>query len=130
MDLLRGKIDADAPRDEFALELGLFCIGFCVALNGHHRAEDGELFPRILAEHPDLVPVVEHLRQDHELLSMLLADLESVARTATADELTRHLDGVEAIMDSHFGYEERQLVAVLDAMTTQDVDVGRMFGVD
>ena len=28
----------------------------------------------------------------------------------------RHLEGVDAIMESHFRYEERELVALLDAL--------------
>ena len=30
--------------------------------------------------------------------------------------LLRHLDGVEAVMESHFRYEERQLLTVLESL--------------
>ncbi|SHN47993.1 Hemerythrin HHE cation binding domain-containing protein [Cryptosporangium aurantiacum] len=130
MTRLRESITDGEPREKLSTELGLFCLGFCTALNSHHRAEDGELFPRILAEHPGLAPVVAKLNEDHVLLGYLLTDLERAVATADADELLRHLDGIEAIMDSHFGFEERQITAVLDAMTTTDADIVRLLGAD
>ena len=131
---LRQQIDDirsdDRPRDELAADLRMFCLGFCAALSRHHTAEDGALFPRIVADHPELGPVVDRLMQDHALLGYLIADLEAVPADAEHAEIQRHLDGIEAIMESHFAYEERQLVAVLDAMTTADTDVGRLLGTD
>ncbi|MEP7762874.1 hemerythrin domain-containing protein [Sanguibacter sp. 25GB23B1] len=99
-----------------ARELLLFCHGFCVALSGHHRAEDGALFPQVVAAHPELAPVVAKLTQDHSMIEYLIGGLgAALARGAPAEETLRHLDGIEAVMETHFGYEERQLVAVLDA---------------
>lgn len=40
------------------------------------------------------------LTEDHALLSRLLADFEAVPADAEPDELLRHLDGLEAIMES------------------------------
>jgi hypothetical protein len=40
---------------------------------------------------------------------------QALTRGAPAEETLRHLDGIEAVMETHFRYEERQLVAVLDA---------------
>jgi hypothetical protein len=49
------------------------------------------------------------------MISHLLAGLlEAIGGTATAAELDRHLEGIAAIMESHFRYEERQLLTVLD----------------
>lgn len=96
-------------------ELGLFCVGFCGALSRHHRGEDGSLFPRILLEHSELAPVIAQLIDDHRVLAALLTDLERASATGSPNELVRHLDGIEALMTSHFAFEERRLVAVLDA---------------
>lgn len=99
-----------------ARELLLFCHGFCAALSGHHRAEDGALFPQVVAAHPELAPVVAKLTQDHSMIEYLIGGLDAaLTRGAPAEETLRHLDGIEAVMETHFGYEERQLVAVLDA---------------
>lgn len=37
-------------------------------------------------------------------------------RGAPPVELGQHVEGIAAIMESHFRYEERQLLAVLDAL--------------
>lgn len=99
-----------------ARELLLFCHGFCLALSGHHRAEDGALFPQLVAAHPELAPVVAKLKQDHSMIEHLIGGLDAaLTRGAPAEETLQHLDGIEAVMETHFRYEERQLVAVLDA---------------
>ena len=104
--------DADAGRD-----LLLYCRGFCVALGEHHRGESSSLFPAIEAEHPTLAPVLRNLEQDHSMIDFLLAALDTaVDEKADSAELQRHLDGVGAIMESHFAYEERQLLQVLETL--------------
>lgn len=107
------SLDAGGPT--LSRDLLLYCHGFCVALDGHHRGEDRTLFPALLEDHPELADVVAKLMQDHSMMSHLIAGLEhAVASAAEPDELRRHLDGLAAIMESHFGFEERQ---VLDALT-------------
>ena len=91
-------------------DLLLYCRGFCAALSGHHVSEDAALFPELSARHPALRPTIAKLMQDHEMIAALLAQLErALATAATPTELIRHLDGLSAIMESHFNYEERQL---------------------
>jgi hemerythrin-like domain-containing protein len=98
-------------------DLLLYCRGFCAALDGHHRAEDRTLFPSIAAAHPDLRPVLRKLEQDHSMINYLIGGLTTaVDRSAGADEVRRHLEGVGAIMENHFRYEERQLLTVLEAL--------------
>lgn len=114
--VLRGETDTEL----LAEELRLFCLGLCGALTRHHTAEDARLFPHVLAAHPGLSPVVDRLMEDHRMLAALIEDLDQATRTASAAQVLRHLDGITAIMESHFGYEERQLTAVLDALTASD----------
>ena len=98
-------------------ELLLFCHGFCGALDGHHQGEDRTLFPAVGAAYPELHPVLQSLEQDHSMIARLLSELRGAAdRAAPPHELSRHLEGVAAIMENHFRYEERQLVAVLDTL--------------
>lgn len=40
----------------------------------------------------------------------------AVSQSAAPIELDRHLEGIAAIMESHFRYEERQLLSVLDRL--------------
>ncbi len=95
-------------------DLLLYCHGFCAALSGHHVSEDAALFPELSARHPGLRPVIAKLAQDHEMIAALLTQFgHAVTAAAGPDELARHLDGLSAIMESHFRYEERQLIGVL-----------------
>jgi iron-sulfur cluster repair protein YtfE (RIC family) len=109
-------------------ELLLFCHGFCAALTAHHAGEDRELFPAIAEQHPEVHDALHYLRQDHSMIAHLLAGLAAaVARAAPPAELDRHLEGLAAIMESHFRYEERQLLAVLETLAL-DADPGTVLG--
>jgi hemerythrin-like domain-containing protein len=114
------QITRQAARDgtssqHASRDLLLYCHGFCTALDGHHQGEDRALFPAIEAAHPHLAPVLRALQQDHSMISHLLQGLrDAIDRSAPPDELDRHLEGVAAIMENHFGYEERQLITVLE----------------
>ncbi len=106
----------------------LFCHGFCTALTGHHEGEDRELFPAISAAHPELRDTLRNLEQDHSMIAHLLGGLqEAVDGAAGPAELDRHLEGIAAIMESHFRYEERQLLTVLETLDLS-VDPGAVFG--
>ena len=97
-----------------ARELLLYCRGFCAALAGHHEGEDRVLFPAIEAAHPELRDTVRRLTQDHSMIAHLLRGLEAaLGQAASVDVLDRHLEGIAAIMESHFRYEERAVGGVL-----------------
>ena len=107
----------DGQADAASRDLLLYCAGFCAALDGHHRSEDAGLFPVLLAERPELRPVVEKLMQDHSMLSYLLVQFRAALEGgADRHALDRHLEGIAAIMESHFRYEERELLAPLAAL--------------
>jgi hemerythrin-like domain-containing protein len=113
----RTAVDAGDPATPAARDLLLYCRGFCAALAGHHESEDRALFPAIADRHPELRDTLRNLVQDHSMIAHLLAGLEdAVRRSATPAELDRHLEGVAAIMESHFRYEERELLTVLETL--------------
>jgi hypothetical protein len=113
----RAALAEGVPGEAATRELLLYCHGFCAALDSHHRGEDRTLFPALAEAHPRLRPVLRALEQDHSAIAHLLGGLGAAAeRAAPPDELARHLDGIAAIMESHFRYEERQLLVVLDAL--------------
>jgi hemerythrin-like domain-containing protein len=98
-------------------DLLLYCHGFCAALNGHHVSEDAALFPELSRRHPELRSTIAKLAQDHEMIAALLTQFShALTASAAPDELARHLDGLSAIMESHFNYEERQLLDTLSAL--------------
>lgn len=101
------------------------CLAFCSALSRHHTGEDGGAF-RVLAERfPRLRPVIEELERDHEQVADILrrlADLIGALGAATDPIRVRtELDSLAALLESHFGYEEKKLVAALNAL---DADAG------
>ncbi|MFJ8623401.1 hemerythrin domain-containing protein [Kitasatospora sp. NPDC093550] len=104
------------------------CLAFCTALTNHHQGEDDGLFAQLLRERPDLAPTVAKLVEDHGYIAAILTRVRDLADQAAAappsgadpDAIGRELDGLAAIMDSHFGYEERALAAALDAGVTDD----------
>jgi hemerythrin-like domain-containing protein len=126
-------IDAAAGRPtgdpaELGSDLLLFCHGFCLALTGHHVGEDARLFPELARLHPELRPTIAKLEQDHSMIGYLLGALDdAVTSGATPAALARHLEGIAAIMESHFGFEERQLLPLL-AELELDADPAAVFG--
>jgi hemerythrin-like domain-containing protein len=114
--VVRDALDRGVAESAGA-DLLLYCHGFCAALNGHHVSEDAALFPELTARHPQLRSTIAKLAQDHEVIAALLAQFShALTASATADELVRHLDGLSAIMESHFSYEERQLLGILSTL--------------
>lgn len=116
------------PGEPAARNMLLFCRGFCTALTGHHQGEDVLLFPAVTAAHPELRDTLRYLEQDHSMIAHLMGGLEAVVNSGgTPDELDRHLEGIAAIMESHFRYEERQLLHVLETLDLVE-EVGDVLG--
>ena len=118
LELARDSVEdaEEAVDDDEVRDFLLYCWGFCVALTGHHRSEDRSLFPEIVAAHPDLADVIRKLTQDHSMIEHLIGGLQKALDSGSpTEEKLRHLDGIEAVMETHFRYEESQLIAVLDA---------------
>ena len=126
LQIVQEAVRDGQPMGRGGQDLLLYCRGFCAALDGHHRGEDRALFPAIEAAHPELAPVLRRLEQDHAMIAHLLGQLSAaVDRSASPAGLQTHLEGVAAVMESHFRYEERQLLAVLETLelpaTARDV---------
>ncbi|WP_194764563.1 hemerythrin domain-containing protein [Microbacterium sp. UFMG61] len=117
LDATRSALDHDSDTHGVASDLALFCIGFCSALDGHHLSEDRALFPVLREEHPELGDVIDKLMQDHSMLAHLLGGLRAAVESGeNAETIERHLDGIGAIMESHFRYEEREILTPLRAL--------------
>lgn len=130
LDIPRAGIEDDQqPESLVANDLQLHCGGFCRALSGHHRSEDAALFPLVLNVVPDLAGTVGKLRQDHSMIAHLVRGLEQALRTGEdKDVLLRHLDGIDAVIQTHFRFEERQLVSLLDGMVIEGLDKTVLYG--
>lgn len=128
LELTRAAV-ADGDRASDTLDdLLLLCHGFCTALDAHHQGEDRELFPAVAAAHPEVADVLHRLQQDHSMIAHLVAALRQATRqSAPPAEVARHLDGIGAIMESHFRYEERQLLTILETLELS-ADPGQVLG--
>ena len=113
-------IKADLGRHRPDDDVVTHCLAFCAALTSHHRGEDMGMFAELLRERPDLAGTVAKLVQDHEMIGSILSRVAELADHATGSSgpalqaIDRELDGLAAIMESHFNYEERAISAALD----------------
>ena len=114
LGLVRTMVAGGDADPAVMTDLLLFCRGFCTALTRHHEGEDRHLFPAIAAAHPELEETLRKLSQDHSMMSHLIAGLEEASsRSAGRGEMHSHLEGLGAIMESHFRFEERALLEIL-----------------
>jgi hypothetical protein len=101
-------------------DLPVHCLAFCSALTTHHEGEDDGLFTELLHARPDLAPTIQNLTEDHAAIAGILLQVRALvtqAKTTPAESLPRlrrELDGLAAIAESHFVYEERAISAALD----------------
>lgn len=100
-------------------QLRVHCTAFCAALTRHHTGEDTAGFPALADQFPELAPVLAELRTDHELVADILRRLTELLDSIgpdNADTVRRELDGLAAILESHFHWEERRLVQAFDEL--------------
>ncbi|MGR6321247.1 hemerythrin domain-containing protein [Micromonospora soli] len=126
-ELARLRASLDSPGDPgvgLTRELRAHCAGFCAALDRHHTGEDGGAF-RVLAEQvPELRPVLAELSADHTVVASILTRVDKLLADATDGRSVRaELDGLAALLESHFTYEERKLVAALNRLAGDPVEL-------
>lgn len=133
---LRDEVDSDLDGWPPRLpELPEHCLAFCAAVSRHHTREDYRAFPILAEELPELRPVIDELERDHRVvagilraLEELLAGLGAGADPASAQQVRGELDGLAAVLESHFGYEERKLVAALNSLAARTGTAEDLFG--
>ncbi|MFI0454337.1 hemerythrin domain-containing protein [Actinomadura sp. 6N118] len=127
-ELARLQDNVDAFLDgtgERPRELRAHCLTFCSALERHHTGEDAGAFPALAEQFPELRPVIEQLEQDHQLVDGILRKIEALVGGLSepaelgedeAAKVRGELDGLAAIMESHFTFEERRIVTALNEL--------------
>ncbi|WP_309244429.1 hemerythrin domain-containing protein [Micromonospora parastrephiae] len=106
--------DAGRSRD-----LRAHCLSFCAALGRHHTGEDDGAFRLLADQVPELRPVITNLITDHQVVAGILHRVEELLAADTSmptDQVRAELDGLAALLESHFRYEEKRLVAALNAL--------------
>jgi Hemerythrin HHE cation binding domain len=119
-DQLAGLREGLGRNQYVGTELQVHCLAFCSALTAHHVGEDNGMFTELLDVRPDLAPTIGNLIDDHVAITAILRQVRALATQAITTpaeglpKLRRELDGLAAIAESHFGYEERAISAALD----------------
>jgi hypothetical protein len=112
-----GSRGASAPVGEDLLS---HCLTFCAAIQAHHTGEDSQLLPALRAAAPELAPVIDKLIEDHALVAGIIRQVRELLDQGSTpprpDALVRELDGLIAILESHFNYEERRLAKAMDTV--------------
>ncbi len=78
------------------------------------------MFVELLRQRPDLAKAVSNLVEDHEMITAIVFRVTELAgetaglRGPALERIGRELDGLTAIMESHFNYEERAISEALD----------------
>jgi Hemerythrin HHE cation binding domain len=117
IDQLKADLGQHRPDND---RLVTHCLAFCAALTVHHQGEDTGMFAELLRERPDLAGTVAKLVQDHETIASILSRVAELATHGARSDgpgleaVGRELDGLAAIMASHFNYEERAISVALD----------------
>jgi hypothetical protein len=101
-------------------ELGTHCLAFCAAVTRHHTGEDTGVFPLLAARHPELRAFLAELERDHQLISGMLARVRTLAERQDRALIDQELDGLAAVLETHFIGEEKRLVAVLNAIGPEE----------
>lgn len=113
--LIRDEVVAAGPS--VGAQLRVNCLTLCAGLHNHHAGEDGAIFPLLAGQRPDLAPVLERLRVEHERIAALVAQLQAtVAGPAEPVQVRREVDRLTDELERHLSYEEEQLVPALDAV--------------
>ena len=131
-DELDRLLDGLDETSELTPDLRTHCVAFCGAVGRHHTSEDRTAFPALAAQYPELQDTLDGLARDHHVVAGILQSIDAVL--TSSDDLARarsEIDGLAAILESHFRWEERAIVAALDGLTgTTSLDAERLFGRD
>ncbi|MFC5183054.1 virginiamycin B lyase family protein [Actinomadura harenae] len=120
LGVLREDVERSLSGGARPRELRAHCLTFCSALNRHHQGEDGNAFHVLAEQFPELRPVLEELSADHRVIEDSLRGLQALVDGLSPESdparVRSELDGLAALMETHFTYEERRLVAALNAL--------------
>lgn len=99
-------------------QLGSFCGQMCSMVQVHHTIEDAHLYPPLRQADDSLGAVLDRLVEEHRVIHAVLVDLDAMIVAMIDDP--EQLPGVhtlferlEALLLSHFVYEEETLVDAL-----------------
>ena len=114
---LRDELDSRPANDGARTrDLRTHCLMFCSSVRRHHTDEDAGTFPALAKQFPGLHPVLDELVRDHEQVAAMLERLEELLAETRTPAARAEMDGLAALLESHFVYEEKKLVAALNSL--------------
>lgn len=125
---LRERLDRFRAGEQLsARDLRDHCLTFCSVLTRHHEAEDGAAFPVLAREFPELGPVLDELSRDHELVADAMRGLTALLDGDPGDHgIRREIDTLAALLETHLVYEEKKIVAALNALRPDPADAAAL----
>jgi deazaflavin-dependent oxidoreductase (nitroreductase family) len=114
LGLIRTEVAKSGPM--LGAQLRVNCLTLCRGLHGHHTMEGAGMFIGVGQQRPDLAPVLDRLRAEHEAIAALLAHLQRILGDADLDRATlqAEVDRLTTELERHLDYEEEKLIPVLD----------------
>jgi len=119
-DLRRLQVGVRTPGRPLAVH----CLAFSEALTRHHTGEEAGAFPALAARFPELAPLLDKMAEDHVFIARIVARVEEIAASGDPSP-AGELDGLAAITESHFSFEERR---IRDALDSLDGSPGELLG--
>jgi len=105
--------------------LQINCLYHCRIVHMHHHGEDADMFPALRRSNPELGVVVDRLESDHRAISVLLDNVESLARklddsttSAERDSLVIALRDLGTRLLEHLAFEEENIAATMRSWAT------------
>lgn len=115
LSLIRKEFAESGPT--LGAQLRINCLTMCQGLHNHHTGEDAGIFTFLADRYPELNPTLDRLREEHQRIEALTAELKEVISGESVDAALALAD-VERLTDAlerHLDYEEEQLIPLLDA---------------
>jgi hemerythrin-like domain-containing protein len=116
-DLLGAPPGAPVPPAAAVAELRDFVVA---SLDHHHRLEDTDLWPTLVAADPDLSAPLADLSAEHELLDAELSDLARVDLAVADGRARRAAEAVRDRVHQHLAHEEPVLFPALEAHVSDE----------
>lgn len=111
-DGMRAELAALLDGSPLDRQLKARCLLFCGTLHEHHVGETERGFPLLEGQFPELKPVLDQLRREHDTVARLQGELEDTVRQG--GDTRARLSTLAAELTAHFDREEQQLVAALN----------------
>ncbi|MFE2043657.1 nitroreductase/quinone reductase family protein [Streptomyces sp. NPDC059477] len=109
-----GDENGNRTGTPLATQIRINCLTFCHGLHNHHTGEDLGIFRALADRYPEAAPALTRLREEHDRIAELVAELETVVTGESPKAAVRaEVERLTAELEAHLAYEEEQLMPLL-----------------